>query len=118
EAERVLCETVAVAIGDGARSLAGTTDLPVLAALCARAALVVSNDSGMAHLAAAIGVPTIAIFGSTSSAWTAPAAARVTVVQRPPVCSPCFQRTCRIGYRCLADVALDDVERACAEALA
>ena len=77
--------------------------------MCARAAVVVSNDSGMAHLAGAAGAPTVAIFGSTSSAWTAPLGAHVRVVQHPPVCAPCFRRTCAIGYGCLAAVSVREV---------
>lgn len=105
--ERESCEQVAA--GCGAGVLAGATTLPVMAALCADAAAVVSNDSGMAHLAGAVGAPTVAVFGSTSSAWTAPLGSRVRVVQRPPVCSPCFERTCRIGYVCLEAVSVHDV---------
>src|SRR5207249_11593038 len=95
------------------RPLAGTTDLPLQAALLARAAVVVCNDSGLAHLAAAVGAPTVAVFGSTSSAWTMPLGPRVAVVQRAPVCSACFQRTGAIGLRCLMDVQVGDVLRAC-----
>jgi lipopolysaccharide heptosyltransferase II len=113
-AEREVCAQVAESIGPGARSLAGQTPLSELAALCAGAAVAVCNDSGLAHLAAAVGAPTVVVFGSTSSAWTAPLGPRVRVVQRAPVCSPCFQRTCRVGYRCLQDVHRDDVLRACA----
>jgi len=106
-AEREACAEVAERCG--AQSLAGRTSLAAMAAVCAGAAAVVSNDSGLAHLAAAVGAPTVAVFGSTSSAWTAPLGARVAVAQRPPVCSPCFARTCRIGYRCLEAVSVDDV---------
>jgi len=105
--EKESCDEVAAACG--AVSLAGRTTLPVMAALCAGARAVVSNDSGMAHLAGAVGAATVAVFGSTSAAWTAPLGARVAVVQRPPVCAPCFARTCRIGYRCLQAVTVDDV---------
>ena len=104
---------VATAIGAGAHAIAGETSLGEQLALCATATVTVSNDSGLAHLAGATGAPTVAIFGSTSSAWTAPLGARVRVVQKAPVCSPCFQRTCAIGYRCLVGVGVDDVERAC-----
>jgi heptosyltransferase-2 len=113
QAERGLCE--AIARDAEARSVAGRTDLSVQAGLCARASLAVTNDSGLAHLAAAVGTPTVAIFGSTSSAWSAPLGPRVRVVQRAPVCSPCFQRTCRIGYRCLTAVSVRDVWSACRE---
>jgi heptosyltransferase-2 len=98
--------------------IAGETDLLTQAGLCARATLAVCNDSGLAHLAAATGAPTVVIFGSTSSAWTAPLGRRVRVVQRPPVCSPCFQRACRIGYGCLTRIEVAAVERACAEVAA
>jgi len=111
-AEQSDAQQVASAIGHRAVSLAGRTSLPALAALCARAALAVCNDSGLAHLAAACGARTVVIFGSTSSAWTAPRG-QVRVVQRAPVCSPCFQRTCRIGYRCLAAIEARDVLAAC-----
>jgi len=111
--ERPLAISVTGAIGDGARAFAGRTSIGVQAALCARATVVVSNDSGLAHLAAATGAPTVAIFGSTSSAWTAPRGPRVRVVQRAPVCSPCFRRTCRIGTPCLTAIAVEDVVRAC-----
>ena len=63
----------------------------------------ISNASGLG------GAPTVVVFGSTSSAWTAPLGERVVVVQRPPVCSPCFARTCAIGYLCLEAVSVDDV---------
>ena len=115
-AESDVCGEVANAAG--VRSVAGGTDLITQAGLCARAALAVCNDSGLAHLAAALGTPTVAVFGSTSSAWSAPLGPRVRVVQQAPVCSPCFRRTCRIGYRCLTAIEVTAVERACLEVAA
>jgi heptosyltransferase-2 len=116
--DRAVCEAVASAAGGPVRSLAGRTDLPTQAALLASAALAVCNDSGLAHLAGAAGAPTVALFGSTSSAWTAPLGPRVRVVQRPPVCSPCFQRTCVIGTVCLARIDVESVWRAAREVAA
>lgn len=116
--ERDTCEAVAREIGPAAVSLAGHTDLTTLAALCAGAAVCVCNDSGLSHLSAAVGAPTVVVFGSTSSAWTAPLGARVRVVQDAPVCSPCFQRRCRIGTVCLEAVTADAVRAACAEVMA
>ena len=113
EEDRAVAEWIAGAIGERARSLAGQTSLAEQLALCATARATVSNDSGLAHLAAATGSRTVVIFGSTSSAWTAPLGERVTVIQHAPVCSPCFRRTCQIGYRCLHAVAVSEVERAC-----
>lgn len=110
--DRPEAEALAREIGAGARALAGTTSTEQQLALCAGARGTISNDSGLAHLAAATGAPTVVIFGSTSSAWTAPLGPRVAVAQRAPVCSPCFQRTCAIGYRCLTAVEVEHVERA------
>jgi heptosyltransferase-2 len=111
--ERDVCAEVARVVGVGAVSLAGETGLPVLLALCASAALAVCNDSGLAHLAAATGTPTVQIYGSASSAWTHALGPRVSIVCRAPVCSPCYQRTCRIGYACLAAIAPAYVLEAC-----
>ena len=64
----------------------------------------VANDSGAAHLAAALQRPTIVLFGSTDPAWTAPRGARVQVLHQALRCTPCFQRRCRWGddaYACL-----------------
>ncbi len=115
--ERETVEQTARDIGPAAIGIAGRTDLPTLAALCAGAALAVCNDSGVAHLAAAVGTPTVQIYGSASSAWTRALGERVRVVQRPPVCSPCWQRRCRIGYGCLDAVTADHVVRACGDLL-
>jgi heptosyltransferase-2 len=117
-AERETCDAVVRAAGAGARSIAGGTTLAELAGLCALARVALCNDSGLAHLTAALGVPTIAVFGSTSSAWTAPLGPAVRIVQRPPVCSPCFRRECRIGYVCLESVDERRVWNACRELLA
>jgi heptosyltransferase-2 len=125
EAEREVGARVLSALGgarDGGHGVAidaiGRTSLGALSALCAGAAIAVSNDSGLAHLAGAVGAPTVVIFGSTSSGWTAPLGARVRVVQRATPCAPCFRRTCAIGYRCLERIEVDRVEAACADVLA
>jgi len=111
--ERDTCLEVAAAIGGGALALAGRTDIGTQAALGTLAAVALCNDSGLAHVMAAVGAPTVVVFGSTSSAWTAPLGSKVRVVQRAPVCAPCFQRTCRIGYVCLEAVGEREVARAC-----
>jgi len=114
--ERETCRQIVAGAGPGVVSLAGETDLPTLAALVRRAAVAVCNDSGLAHLAGAVGAPTVTLYGSTSSAWTAALGPRVRVIQHPPVCSPCFRSTCRIGYPCLTGLSLDEVDGACREA--
>jgi heptosyltransferase-2 len=95
-------------------NLAGKTTL--LQALCAIAAArsVVSNDSGLMHVAAAFGVPQVAIFGSSSPLHTPPLNVRATVLwlkadagYLPPLdCAPCFERECPLGHtRCLNDIS-------------
>lgn len=111
--DRETAEPIAAAIGTGAHAIAGETSLSEQLALCSLSRVTVTNDSGLGHIAAASGAPTVVLFGSTSSAWTAPLGPRTAVVQRAPVCSPCFQRTCQIGYRCLLAVDVAAVERAC-----
>ncbi len=110
--DRAIADPMAEAIGPRAHSIAGRTTLGEQLALCAAARVTVCNDSGLAHLSAATGAPTVVIFGSTSSAWTAPLGPRVRVVQDAPVCAPCFRRTCRIGTVCLTAVDVRRVREA------
>jgi len=109
---------LAGAIGPGALSLAGRTSLPGLVALAARAALAICNDSGLAHVAAAAGTPTIQIYGSAASGWTAARGRAVRILHRAPVCSPCWRRHCVIGTRCLAAITVASVLRHAEELLA
>jgi heptosyltransferase-2 len=85
-------------------NLAGRTTLAELVGLLDGARAVVSNDSGVMHVAAALGRPTAAIFGSTSPVWTSASAPWVANVYAAYPCSPCYRRTCPIGYGCLAAV--------------
>ena len=63
---------------------------------------VVSNDSGLMHVAAALNRPLVAVYGSTSPGFTPPLAEQVEIVRLGIECSPCFDRTCRFGhYNCL-----------------
>jgi ADP-heptose:LPS heptosyltransferase len=80
-AESDLCAQVAAGIGSGAVSLAGQTALPELAAILSECALAVSNDSGGMHLAAAVGIPVLAIFGITDPQKTGPLGPRARVLQ-------------------------------------
>jgi len=99
--------------GEGILNWCGTTDLPGLVAVLSRAALLVSNDSGAMHVMAALRRPQVAIFGSTSPAWTGPINAKASVVATGLPCAPCFARTCRYGhYDCLRRVTADEVSKA------
>jgi heptosyltransferase-2 len=73
----------------------------------------VTNDSGPMHIVAALGVPTVAIFGSTDATLTGPLGKKTAVVGKEMECSPCFERECRLGhYKCLRDIGTDEVIRA------
>ncbi len=101
-------EAVAAVARDATLNLVGATDLPTFAGVLADAAIVLSNDSGAMHLAAALGRPTIGIFGSTSPAWTSASAPWVRNLYAAYPCSPCFRRTCPIGYGCLEAIGAED----------
>ncbi|MFN8179450.1 MAG: lipopolysaccharide heptosyltransferase II [bacterium] len=98
--------------------LGGRTSVGVLAAVLQSCDLVVTNDTGPMHLAAAVGTPTVAIFGSTSPAWTRPWGEGHRVARRAVACSPCYRRDCRIGYLCLEGVETSRVIEASLASLA
>jgi heptosyltransferase-2 len=99
-------------------NLSGKTDLGTLAALFAEVDLVVSNDSGAMHLAAAVGSPVVAIFGSPSPGWTSPKGPRTRIVWRDEPCAPCYADNCDIGIVCLDRITPDEVLEACRSLLA
>ncbi len=101
----------------GLHDLAGRTTIGQLAAVLEGADLVITNDSGPMHLAAAVGTPTVAVFGSTSPTWTRPYGDGHRVLTHPVPCAPCFRRDCEIGYLCLEGVTPAAVAAAAGEIL-
>lgn len=116
--EQAKCEQVAASSRSGAIVAAGATDVAELIALLSLCDGFVGNDSGSAHLAAALGIPAIAIFGSTNPARTSPLGPRARVIYRSLECSPCLDRTCRFGhYNCLTQISPEEVADALAQML-
>jgi heptosyltransferase II len=111
-AEQKVSEAIAAGINGSSFSLVGKTAIAALPALLSRCHLFVGNDSGAMHIAAAVGLPTVAIFGPTDPHGTAPITPRCTVVQEKPHCSPCFLRRCPIDHRCMTSVRPEAVEAA------
>jgi hypothetical protein len=116
--ERELCETVAESLrrtrGIDARNLAGETTLREFIDLAAACRLFLTNDSGAMHVASALGVPTVAVFGATDDTTTGPTGPLARVVREHAECSPCLLRECPIDHRCMTAVT---VERTAAVAL-
>jgi len=107
---------VSNAIASGMRQppidLTGKTAIADLPALLSQCHLFIGNDSGAMHVAAAVGLPVVAVFGPTDPLGTAPVTPRSTIVQEKPYCSPCFLRRCPTDHRCMTKVTPDMVEAA------
>ena len=116
--ERPLAEEIAREMDHTPTIVAGSTTLRQWMALLERCRLVVTNDSGGMHLAAALGLPVVAVFGSTDADATGPLGSRTRVVRRPVECSPCGLRECPIDFRCMTGVTVEDVYQAALELVA
>jgi heptosyltransferase II len=85
--------------------------------LLAKCHLVITNDSGPMHLAAALHLPLLAIFGSTNERETGPLGHRLRIIKHRAECSPCGLRQCPIDFRCMTEVSVDTVYKTALEAV-
>lgn len=90
-------------------NLAGRSSLTETVYLLAQCLLVISNDSGLMHVAAALNVPTVAVFGSTNPQTTSPLGLKTAIVRKDTPCSPCLKKVCPTDFRCMTAVTVDDV---------
>jgi heptosyltransferase-2 len=113
--ERELCEAVRSMVdarGIQCVNYAGLTTLEEFIERAAASALFLSNDSGAMHIASALGVPTVAIFGATNPLTTGPAGRLTQIVRQPVECSPCLLRECPIDHRCMTAIPHEKVSQA------
>lgn len=109
------------ALGSGMREklvdLTGKTSLRQLAGLLSQAALAVTNDSGPMHMANALEIPVVALFGPTDPKITGPLQPPSTVIQKNVACWPCSYQTCPFDHRCMTRITPDEVYAACCKYL-
>lgn len=108
--ERPSTQEILRHMGEGGVDLAGKTDLLHLAAILERCQLLVTNDTGTMHVAAAVGTPVVAIFGPTDPITTGPWGEGHIVVRKEASCSPCLKRICPTDHHCMNNITVDEVE--------
>jgi heptosyltransferase-2 len=112
QGERPLCEEVARGLeraGVPACNLAGETTLREFIDLAAACRIFLTNDSGAMHVASALKVPTVTVYGATDDTTTGPTGALARVVREHAECSPCLLRECPIDHRCMTRVTSERV---------
>jgi heptosyltransferase-2 len=108
-AERFIADEIESAMETKSLNLAGRTSVRELMALIKRCEFFITNDSGPMHIAAAFGVPLVAIFGPTDQTTTSPFSERAVVVRQEAECAPCLLRECPTDHRCMATVTAAEV---------
>ena len=89
--------------------LSGKTDLGIAVAVLSEIDLFISNDMGLAHVAPAVGTPTLVIFGPTNEVTTRPFSTNAEIIRKDVECSPCMLRDCPIDHRCMTQVTVEEV---------
>jgi heptosyltransferase-2 len=107
--EEPLGRLIASRLTARAAVLSGATSIRELMAVIKRCAVLVTNDTGPMHIASAIGVPVVAIFGPTDWRTTSPYGEEHALLRHPVDCAPCLLRECPIDHRCMMGVSVDQV---------
>ena len=100
---------IAAELGESCINLIGKTTLDELIEELRKCRLLLTNDTGTMHLATLLGVPVVAVFGSTEPSLTGPLGTRNRVVRHRVECSPCFMRECPLDFRCMKAVSVEEV---------
>jgi heptosyltransferase II len=111
-----LVKEICQGLGSPVLNLAGLTTLPQLAALIKLCSVLLTNDSGPMHIAAALGTPLVALFGSTNEIITGPYKTGI-VIHKHVECSPCYKRVCPIDFKCMKRIESDEVYEAIVQQL-
>ncbi len=111
-AEESMAQAILAGMKRAPINLTGKTAIADLPGLLSQCHLFVGNDSGAMHVAAAVGLAVVAVFGPTDPQGTAPVTPRSTVVQEKPYCSPCFLRRCPTDHRCMTAIRPEAVAAA------
>ncbi|BCR05199.1 ADP-heptose--LPS heptosyltransferase [Desulfuromonas versatilis] len=107
--EREIGRDIARAMTCGPLNLIGETSVRQMMALLSRCRLMVTNDSGPMHVAAAFAVPIVAVFGPTDHTTTSPLAETCRIIRKHCDCAPCLLRECPLDHRCMTAISADDV---------
>ena len=110
--EAAIAADIAAAMTSPCLVMAGKTSVRELMALIKRCDFFITNDSGPMHIAAAFGVPLVAVFGPTDHTTTSPWSDRTVIVRRDTDCAPCLLRECPTDHRCMTAVTVEDVVEA------
>jgi heptosyltransferase-2 len=89
--------------------LTGKTTIAEAVAIISIADVLITNDTGPAHIGAALGTPTLVIFGPTNPLTTYPLSPAAAIIRHPPDCAPCMLRDCPIDHRCMTAIAAQEV---------
>lgn len=107
--EGALAREVEAALDEPPLMLQGKTSLGELLGVLSELSFFLANDSGPMHLAAALGIPTLAVFGPTDPGETGPLGPRARFVREPVDCSPCLYRDCPIDHRCMERISVERI---------